>query len=304
VNGIQSLRLAETAGDLWQKLIGRWGEKLTDIDTWTYAGDVAIRIVLILLASRVALWILNRIIDHFTSEREMHRLKLRSRRVQTVGRLLKNTASYTVNFIVLLLILGEFRINLAPLLAGAGVVGLAIGFGAQSLVKDVISGFFIILEDQFAVGDVIQIGNYRGTVEMIGLRTTRLRAWTGELHIVPNGTISDVTNYSVYNSLALVDVTVAYEEQLEEVSEVIRGVLTRFEDSNMTGAPELLGVQSMGPAGLVLRIAAECKPNTQAIVTRNLNAELKKAFEAKGLQLPYPRTVTYHRGEAKERMGG
>ena len=108
-----------------------------------------------------------------------------------------------------MLILGQVGLNLGPLLAGAGVLGLAIGFGAQSLVKDVITGFFIIFEDQFGVGDVIQIDQFKGTVEEIGIRVTRIKSWTGEVHIIPNGNIKQVTNFSTYNSIAVVDVSIA-----------------------------------------------------------------------------------------------
>jgi small-conductance mechanosensitive channel len=290
--------------NLWEQFTTHIWNTIRDTDMWISVAVVLGRIVLILVVSRIVLSILNRIIDHLTAERESHRLKLRSRRVQTVGRLLKNAASYTLYFIVILLILGEFNIDLAPLLAGAGVLGLAIGFGAQSLVKDVITGFFIILEDHFAVGDVIQTGAFRGTVELIGLRATRIRSWTGEVHILPNGSINEVTNFSLHNSLAIADITVAYEEKLDEVTDVIRSVLPKIEDPNMTGTPELLGVHAMGTTDVVLRITAECKPNAQAAVVRKIHAEVKKAFEEHGMDAPYPKMVTMERKERRERTGG
>lgn len=245
---------------------------------WQSAAIVLGRILLIWILSRILLRVINRIIDRAASGRS--RKKLRSRKVQTVGRLLKNTAGYAVNFIAILLILGEFNINLAPLLAGAGVLGLAIGFGAQSLVKDVISGFFIILEDQFSVGDVIETGKYKGTVEMIGLRTTRIRSWTGEVHIIPNGAIQDVTNYSLNNALAVIDFPVPATDAADWAEETIRQVLRKAESPNLLREPELLGVQAIGASDLVFRIIAECRPNTQAEVTRQLNLALKKAFES------------------------
>ncbi|REK60992.1 MAG: mechanosensitive ion channel protein MscS [Cohnella sp.] len=288
--------LADNTG-LWQQFVeGIWAT-VTDTSMWMAALEVLLRIVMILVISRIARIVVNRIIDQFTHARSAKRLKIRTRRVQTVGKLLKNTAGYAINFIVILLILSEFHISLGPLLAGAGVVGLAIGFGAQSLVKDVISGFFIILEDHFSVGDVIETGKFKGTVEMIGLRSTRIRNWTGEVHIIPNGSIVDVTNYSVHESLAVVDFSVAATDSLDEATDTIRGVLNRFEDPNVIGKPELLGVQSMGASDVVLRITAVCKPNTQGSVSRRLNAELKKAFEA----AENPR---YFSREASERVVG
>lgn len=288
--GLRSMPLAAEQADdaieeklnVWHKLVDHYWNFVTNTSMWETVIQVAVRIVLIYLFSRVAKIVINRLIDHFANPKASKRFKLRSRRVQTVGKLMKNTASYVLNFIVILLILGEFHINLAPLLAGAGVIGLAIGFGAQSLVKDVISGFFIILEDHFSVGDVIETGKFRGTVEMIGLRATRLKSWTGEVYIIPNGSITDVTNFSVSNSLAVIDISIAATQQLDEAMERIRNVLSKFEDPNLIGAPDLLGVQSMTASDVVLRITAVCRPNTQSALTRRLNAELKKGLEAAG----------------------
>ncbi|KIL36331.1 mechanosensitive ion channel protein MscS [Cohnella kolymensis] len=275
------MKIAEdpSTDHLWQEFVNKIMAMVTNTTMWTAAALVLGRILLILLVSRLALMVINRIIDHLTSDRESLRLKLRTRRVQTVGKLLKNTAAYTINFIVVLLILGEFDIQLAPLLAGAGVLGLAIGFGAQSLVKDVITGFFIILEDQFAVGDVIETGTFKGTVEMIGLRATRIRSWTGEVHIVPNGSINAVTNFSVNQSLAVIDLIIPYDEQADETMEAIRTVLSKLTDPNMTGTPELLGIQKLALNEMTLRITAECKGNTQSDVTRVINTAVKKALE-------------------------
>ncbi len=108
------------------------------------------------------------------------------------------------------------------------MLGLAIGFGAQSLVKDIITGFFIVLEDQFAVGDVIQTGQFKGTVDMIGLRTTRIQSWTGEVHIIPNGMINEVTNFSVNNSIAVVDISIAFEEEVDRALDVIRHTMITY----------------------------------------------------------------------------
>jgi moderate conductance mechanosensitive channel len=272
-------------GNLWEHFINQLWNMIRDTKMWTSALMVVLRIVLIILLSRLALITINRIIDHAMNEKKSKRLKLRTRRVQTVGRLLKNTTSYTVNFIAILLILGEFHIQLAPLLAGAGVLGLAIGFGAQSLVKDVITGFFIILEDQFAVGDVVQTGSFKGTVEMIGLRATRLRVWTGEIHIIPNGRINEVTNFSINQSLAVVDITIAYEESIESLENTIRSVLTKITNSNITRTPELLGIQELALNQMTLRITAQCKPNSTAEVKQLINTELKKAFETMRMEV-------------------
>lgn len=276
---LMAVEQALPEGNLWDRFIDRIWELARDTEMWTAASMVLLRVILIIVVSRLVLLMVNRFIDHVTNEKKSKRLKLRTRRVQTMGRLLKNAASYVFNFIAILLILGEFHIQLAPLLAGAGVIGLAIGFGAQSLVKDVITGFFIILEDQFAVGDVIQTKDFKGTVEMIGLRATRIRNWTGEVHIIPNGLINEVTNFSVNPLLAVIDITIAYENTIEETMSTIRDVLNQINNPSITATPEVLGIQTLALNQMTIRITARCKPNTTGEVTRLINTELKKAFE-------------------------
>lgn len=282
---------------LWEQFLDDIWTSVSDTHMWIGVLKVVLRILVILIVSRIIRIVVNRIIENVMNPRASKRLKLRTRRVQTVGKLLKNATTYIINFIVLLLILNEFNINLAPLLAGAGVIGLAIGFGAQSLVKDVITGFFVILEDHFSVGDVIEVGGkFKGTVEMIGLRATRIRSWTGEVYILPNGNISDVTNYSVNNVLAVVDVSVAATENLEHMADIVRGVAAKFEDPNIVNKADYLGIQTLSASDVILRLTVLCRANTQAAVSRHLNAEVKKAFEAAG----NPR---YYAVDAMERAG-
>jgi small-conductance mechanosensitive channel len=271
---------ASPKGKLWDDFVNQIEEMLLDTYMWTSAAKVVVRVILIILMSRLALMAVNRIINHVINDKKSKRLKLRTRRVQTIGRLLKNAASYTINFIAILLILGEFHIQLAPLLAGAGVLGLAIGFGAQSLVKDVITGFFIILEDQFAVGDVIETKGFKGTVEMIGLRATRLTSGTGEVHIIPNGSINEVTNFSVNQSMAVIDITIAFEDSIDMLMTLIKEVLVKVENPNLLGAPKMLGIQALEFNQMTLRITAQCKPNSNPEVTRLINMEVKRAIDS------------------------
>ncbi|MFD1954649.1 mechanosensitive ion channel family protein [Paenibacillus thailandensis] len=272
-------------------------QSLTSPETWAGIGEAAIRILLIVIIGIFVKWLVHRTIDRFILQRELVQLQSHARRMNTVGKLLKNVTSYFVYFIGGLLILSEFGIQLGPLLAGAGVIGLAVAFGAQSLVKDVITGFFIILEDQFAVGDVIQTGTYRGTVEVIGLRATRILSWTGEVHIIPNGMISEVTNFSLRNSLAVVDIAIANEEDVERAIAVMRESLASFKDENLVKEPEVLGVQTIGLSEVTIRITAECLPAMNAVVSRKINAEMKKALDEHGIEFPYTRMVSYQRKE-------
>lgn len=275
---------ATTSGNAVEQVVhfrDKVWEWVTDANMWANVLFSGLRILLIIVLTRVIIKVVYQIIDRSMERETRGRLLANSRRFSTVGGLLKNVVTVICNFVMIMLILSEFNFNLGPLLAGAGVVGLAIGFGAQSLVKDVITGFFIIFEDQFAVGDVIQTGTYKGTVEMIGLRTTRLLSTTGEVHIIPNGTIINVTNYSLANALAVVDVPVKIERGLETtlalIGEALQGIEERNE--NILAYPNILGIQSMNTSEYVIRVAANCQPNARDAAQRQIHSDIKQALE-------------------------
>ncbi|MBP2116054.1 mechanosensitive ion channel family protein [Paenibacillus silagei] len=253
----------------------------TNTDMWAAVLFSGIRILIIFILTRVIIKVVSNVIDRSLERETRGRALVNNRRFSTVGGLMKNVVTFFCNFTMILLVLSEFNFDLKPLLAGAGVVGLAIGFGAQSLVKDVITGFFIIFEDQFAVGDVIQSGTYKGTVEMIGLRTTRLLSATGEVHIIPNGTIVNVTNYSLANALAVVDVPVKIERGLEATLALIGEALQGIEErsSSVIAYPNILGIQSMSTSEYVIRIAANCLPNARDAAERQIQNDIKHALE-------------------------
>ncbi|NGZ76601.1 mechanosensitive ion channel family protein [Saccharibacillus alkalitolerans] len=274
----------ETAKETVSFLAGIWN-KLTDAATWIALADTALRIALIIVLAQIAIRIVYKIIDRAllrqTKESGENKFRVKPRRFVTVGRLLKNMVSIVLNFVMLLLIISELGYNLAPLIASAGVVGLAIGFGAQSLVKDVITGFFIVFEDQFAVGDVVQIATYKGTVEVIGLRTTRLRNWNGEVYAIPNGTITNVTNFSLADAKAVIDIPMAAARPLDEAMHLIGGALVKVRDNSekVLTVPEILGVQAITTGEYTLRIAVSCSPNAQAEVESLIRGEIKRALE-------------------------
>ncbi len=275
--------------------------KLTDVNLWMGFLWTIIQIIFIIIAAKVLVRLSYALIDRWLNN-SPKALRVNERRAKTVGALTHNAIKYTINFFAILMILEQIGFKLGPVLAGAGVLGLAIGFGAQNLVKDIISGFFIIFEDQFGVGDQITINNFTGVVEEIGLRITRIRSWTGEVHIIPNGAISQVTNYSTYNSVAVVDVGVAYEEDLERVNHVIENILNEVykESQDIVKPPEILGVQNFGPSEVVIRIVAETKPLLHFAVSRKLRAKIKEGFDKTGIEIPYPRMVTIQRNEGSK----
>ncbi|MEX2416676.1 MAG: mechanosensitive ion channel family protein [Paenibacillaceae bacterium] len=282
--------------DMWDKFI----VYLSDPDRWIDYSNIALKIVLIITIAKIASKLLNKTIRRIAEEKD--RLKFNPRRTTTIMRLMGNIANYAISFIMVMMILAVFKVPFGPMLAGAGVVGLAIGFGAQSLVKDIITGFFIIFEDQFAVGDVIQTGSFKGTVEEIGLRVTRIKNWTGEIHIIPNGSIVEVTNFSVNNSIAVVDISVAYEMNIEKAIAIIQETVNEISlhNENILKEPEVLGVQSLAASEVIIRVICECKANQQYSVARQMNAEIKKSFDANGIEIPYPRIVSYQRIEKAE----
>jgi len=239
---------------------------------------------------RIIIKIANKTLRHLMIERRNRIVKLDSRRTHTIGKLVTNLIKYIVNFVSIMWVLSTMNVDLAPLLAGAGVLGLAIGFGAQNLVKDVISGFFIIFEDQFAVGDVIQIKSFKGTVEEIGLRITRVKSMTGEVFIIPNGSIQEVTNYSIYNAIAIVDITVNSIQNTTRVLQLLKVTMHDLYETNeeLIKLPEVLGIESLSQAEVVVRINAECKANTQGSVTRVIKEAVKKALDVHKLELEEP----------------
>ncbi|WP_433746000.1 mechanosensitive ion channel family protein [Falsibacillus pallidus] len=273
--------------------------KITNEDLWVSIGVIAIKIVAILLVAGLIIKIGKVAIRNIFKVRAKSPLRFTERRETTLLKLLENVLVYVVYFIAVIMVLSALTINVTGLIAGAGIVGLAIGFGAQNLVRDIITGFFIIFEDQFSVGDYVRIGTTEGTVEEIGLRTTKIKSWTGELHIIPNGNISEVTNFSLHNSVAVVDVGIAYEEDIAEAETAIQELLSRMPHKyeELVQPPELLGVQNLAASEVTVRIVAETLPMKHWYMARQLRKEIKAELDARGIEIPFPRMVLYSREE-------
>ncbi|KEZ49208.1 mechanosensitive ion channel family protein [Metabacillus indicus] len=285
--------------------------KMTDSffneDMWLSAGQGLLKIIGILILASILIKIGNVVIGKIFTLRTKSPLRISERRENTLVKLLDNVLTYLVYFIALLMILETLSFDVKALLAGAGIVGLAVGFGAQNLVRDIITGFFIIFEDQFSVGDMIRVGQFEGTVEEIGLRTTKIKSWTGEINILPNGNITEVTNFSINNSVAFVDVSIAYEGDIPKAEKVIEDLLLELPDKyeEMVAPPELLGVQNLGPSEVVLRVVSEVLPMKHFHISRVLRKEIKMRLDEHGIEIPYPRMVMYSRNEEsrpKERV--
>ena len=217
----------------------------------------------------------------------------RRQRAGTVGSALKSVASIVVFAVALTTVLSELGIDLGPVLASAGIVGVAVGFGAQNVIKDWLNGMFMILEDQYGVGDVIDVGPASGTVEAVSLRTTRLRSVDGTVWHVRNGEVLRVGNSSQGWSRALLDIPVSWGSDVDHVRAVIKQVaddLAAEEEwaTHVLEAPEVWGVESMGPDGLVIRLVVKTRPLEQWEVARELRQRVKAAFEREGIALGVP----------------
>lgn len=261
-------------------------EHIKEPEFWLSIGESALKIFLILLFAMIIIKLSRKIIDRlFVKQRHHRKISISERRENTLTKLLKSVVTYIVYFVAFIMILSTFGFDIMPLLAGAGVAGLAIGFGAQSLVKDIISGFFIIFEDQFSVGDYVDILGNEGTVEEIGLRTTKLKSYTGEQQIIPNGNITQVTNYSIHNGLAIVDINLSYEadvEQAEKLIEMILGDLPgRYKE--VLAKPRIEGIEALELSHVVIRIIAETLPNHQVTISRVIRKEIKEKLNSNGI---------------------
>jgi small conductance mechanosensitive channel len=226
------------------------------------------------------------------------------KRTRTLGEIVRYVIVLVVFAVATMTVLKELGIDIGPVLAAAGIVGLAVGFGAQSLVKDIISGFFILLEDQIRVGDVVNIAEKGGLVEKVGLRTTVLRDLHGNVHYVPNGSIAVVTNMTKEYSRFVFDIAVAYREDVDEVITVIKGIDqemrndTEFKDDILEPI-EVLGLDQFATSAVVIKARTTTMPSKQWRIGREFNRRIKKKFDELNIEIPFPH-VTLYMGESKE----
>jgi len=238
------------------------------------------------------------------SEEQRIELTLRRERSRqrssTLGQVLTSIVSVLVVFVAGLMILSEVGVNLAPIIAGAGIVGIALGFGAQQMVKDFLAGIFIIVEDEYGVGDVVDTGHATGVVERMSLRVTQLRDVDGTVWYVPNGEIQRVGNLSQLWARAVLDIDVAYDTDLDLASETLLRVANelwreRLPDRTIIAEPEFWGVERFGADAVSLRLVVKTEPTEQWATARELRGRIKREFDKVGIEIPFPqRTVWNH----------
>lgn len=219
------------------------------------------------------------------------RLRRVDARTAAVSTMLRSLSAVTLFTLAVLVALGVLDVNLGPLLAGAGVVGVAVGFGTQSLVRDLVAGVFVLIEDQYGVGDVIDAGPATGTVERVTLRSTQLRDLSGTVWHIPNGSITSVGNKSQNWARAVIDVLVAHGTDVRTARSILRAVAEslvhdpEWGEARLVGSPDEQGVQALGPDGVTLRLVVDTEPASQWAVERELRLRIKEAFDAEGIQL-------------------
>ncbi len=269
------------------------------------AATTALRIVLIVLAAWVVIGVLKRAIrvlrDRVAGQLEDDREA--AKRAETLSRVFRYLVVVVISLITGMLVLGELGVSVAPILGAAGVVGLAVGFGAQSLVKDYFTGFFLLLENQIRQGDVVKLGEHAGLVEEVTLRYVQLRDYDGNVHYVPNGHITTVINMTRGFSQAVADIAVSVHEDVDAVVEVIREVADGLQtdeafSTRILAELEVAGVERWDNAAVVIRCRFRTLPLEQWGVRREFLRRLKSAFQAQGIRLPYPNLTVHAEGEA------
>lgn len=252
-------------------------------------------IFLIFLIISIIVKVSKRIIDRTMINGSMSRLEITDRRRNTLANIIKKLVKYILFFIGIVMSLELFNINTASIIATAGIGGLAIGFGAQSLVKDIITGFFILLEDQYSVGDYVQIDTKEGIVEELGVRVTKVRDFSGELHIIPNSSITIVTNKTRGVMRALVEIPIPYDADIDKAIQIMEETSRKLaqNNENIVEGPYVLGVVGFGSSDIVLRAMAMTKSMQQWTIEREMRKQYKQAFDKEGIQIPYSKLIVY-----------
>ncbi len=261
------------------------------------------RILIIVLISVALYFVLHRMVPQALKLTVSKRMAKKpdeevEQRINTLSRIFVSTGVVLITVAAAFMILAEIGINITPVVAGFGIAGIAIGFGAQSLVKDLIAGLFILMENQYSVGDVVRIADIAGLVEEINLRRTVLRDLDGIVHVVPNGEIRVASNFTQEWSRVNMNISVSYGEDLDHVMEVLNRIGKEMAEEPywgelITGAPQALRVDAFEDSGIAIKILGETKPIKQWEVMGELRRRIKRVFDEEGIEIPWPHTKVY-----------
>jgi small-conductance mechanosensitive channel len=268
----------------------------------THGLRILVVVILALLSTKVISYVTKRI-ERTVEDEDPATLSEREKRAATLGRIIRQTWFVLVTIIAVMMMISETGIKIGPMLAGLGIAGLAIGFGAQTLVKDVINGFFILMENNFRVGDVVKVGDVSGLVEAMSLRVTILRDLEGKVHVIPNGSIDVVTNMTKEWSRVVLNVGVAYKENVDQVMDLLKEIgADLYEDTKfkpfIMEPLEVLGLDNFGDSAIEIRVIMKTRPLRQWAVGRELRRRIKNTFDERGIEIPFPHRTLYM-GEAE-----
>jgi small conductance mechanosensitive channel len=280
------------------------GSILQQLGEWVMSRMTsAVRVLLVLAVAFVLTSLVRRFIhkiERMVEDEDPDSLTDREKRSRTLGKVLRQTLTAGIWLLAIVTVLSELGVSIGPLLTGAGIAGLAVGFGAQALVKDMISGFFMLLENQYRVGDEVSIAGVKGLVEAVNLRTTVLRDLEGHLHIVPNGSVTVVTNLTRGWTRAMLDVPVPYREDTDRCYKVLHQVGSGLEQDpvfgpKLLGAFEYPGVERLDESAVLLRMMVRTRPHEEREVERELRRRVKQALDAASIEIPFPHRTVYYR---------
>ncbi|EHJ07108.1 mechanosensitive ion channel family protein [Staphylococcus simiae] len=275
-------------------------EPLTKIETYENVATKITMILIYIIVAIIVIKILDKMIEQGFRIQNKSR-KGNKKRSKTLIALVQNVVKYIVWFIVITTILSKFGISVEGVIASAGVVGLAVGFGAQTIVKDIITGFFIIFESQFDVGDYVKINNggttvAEGTVKSIGLRSTRINTISGELTILPNSSMGEITNFSITNGTSIVEIPVSVDENIDKVEKKLNKLFLSLRSKYylFVSDPVVLGIDAFEDTRITLRVSAETIPGEGASGARIIRKEAQKMFIQEGIKTPQPLYAAYN----------
>ena len=271
------------------EVLNQAGQKVTEPQLWWQGIIILIKVITILVATKLILSFSQKMIERFFREKKDEDRYTRQRN-NTLQSVLKSALRYLIYFISATMMLTVFGISPAPILASAGVLGLAVGFGAQSLVKDIITGFFILFENQFVVGDYIKVVGVDGIVEEIGLRVTKIKNFDGDLHIIPNGKIDQVTNLTANVRRVVVDAPIEYEQDISEATAVLEELCQEINEEYaniIEEGPKVLGVQDLAASSVNIRVIAMVEAMESWQLGRILKQRIKEKFDQEDIGIPY-----------------
>ncbi len=277
-----------------------WEELLIPTEEWFI--EVLPRFALTLVLFYVSSWSVRLMLTRF--QKRLYKRysktgdKEKKKRIVTITELLKSTLQIVLYTIFILVLLGQLGLNLAPILAGAGILGIAVGFGSQELIRDVIAGFFMILENQIRVGDIVKVNGIAGEVEAIEVRTIKLRDFSQNIHIIQNGKVNELSNMTMGWSAMVFDIGVAYKEDPDQVIEVINEVGTSLQMDTLFSEKikepiEIFGLDHFGESEIVIKARIMTDPGEQWEIGREFRKRLKKAFDIQGIEIPFPHRTIY-----------